>query len=278
MIFSKKFPGALSTLSVCWLTGVLMGLLLCLPYGNSHAAAATIPLLSQYEYPPYLVSEGKGLTHDLASYLSKASHGKYQFVVQILPKKRLSLMISDGNWQGLVPWVMPEWVQDPQQRRYHWSGVILEDGDRVLSLPGRAIEWQGASSLYGLTLGGVFGHVYVDIEAEIAAGKIRRDDAPSMLSNIQKLQAGRVDAIFIPELLYRYLAQQDKQFSKDTYVSKTWVSPRRNQLRIMSGLGDPVLATWLEQQVQRMKIDAEWQRILNQYALSKSNSNRAGIN
>jgi polar amino acid transport system substrate-binding protein len=271
MIFSKKFPGALSTLSVCWLTGVLMGLLLCLPYGNSHAAAATIPLLSQYEYPPYLVSEGKGLTYDLASYLSKASHGKYQFAVQILPKKRLSLMISDGNWQGLVPWVMPEWVQDPQQRRYHWSGVILEDGDRVLSLPGHAIEWHGASSLYGLTLGGVLGHVYVNIDAEIAAGKIRRDDAPSMLSNIQKLQAGRVDAIFIPELLYRYLVQQDKQFSKDTYVSKTWVSQKRNQLRLMSGIGDSVLADWLEQQVQRMKTDNEWQGILNQYALVKPN-------
>jgi polar amino acid transport system substrate-binding protein len=271
MIFPKKISGALSTLSVGLLMAVLMGLLLSLPYSNSHAAAATIPLLSQYEYPPYLVSKGKGLTHDLANYLSKASHGQYQFTVQILPKKRLSLMISERNWQGLVPWVIPEWMQDPQQRRYHWSGVILEDGDRILSRPGLAIEWQGAGSLYGLTLGGVFGHVYMNVDAEIAAGKIRRDDAPSMLSNIQKLQAGRVDAIFIPELLYRYLAQQDKQFSKDIYVSKTWVSSRRNQLRIMSGLGDPVLAAWLEQQVQRMKTDAEWQSILNQYALAKPN-------
>jgi len=246
----------------------LIGVLTSLCCNTSRAAALRIPLLSQYDYPPYLISETQGLNQDLATYLSNASQGRYQFELQTLPKKRLMLTIQRPHWHGIVPWVMPAWLQDTQRNRFHWSKVILEDGDRVLSLPTRALEWQGPGSLYGLRFGGVLGHYYSNITPDIDAGKIQRDDAPNMLSNIKKLGAGRVDAIFIPELLYRYLAQQDPQFSKTYYVSKNWLAPQRNQLRIMSGLENKDLAVWLDQQVQVMKTDTEWQKLLKKYGLS----------
>lgn len=224
-------------------------------------------LSSHYDYPPFVTAPGQGLTQDWAQWMSaRLPPGAGPFRVHLLPRKRLDLEMSRPGWIGLVPWVSPSFFGDVSMQRYVWSAPVMEDGDLVLSLKKKPVQYQGTNSLKGLKLGGVAGHVYAEFEALIAADLMQREDAPTTQSNLQKLLRGRVDVVFLSRSGLPWWRQQIESFDEQVYVAE---QPRNNfQRRFLISPDMPQAWRDLVLSAARdMPQDADWQLALSRYGL-----------
>ncbi|WP_397535494.1 substrate-binding periplasmic protein [Roseateles sp.] len=192
-------------------------------------AGQSLELLTHYDYPPFITTRGNGLSHDLASTLTELMGGLISRTeLQLLPRRRLDMALSAPTWQGLVPWVKPAWFGDESESRFLWSPPLLADTDLVLSLKSRAVEFNGPASLRGLTLGGVAGHRYADVEAMIEAGELTREDTINTEQNLRKLLRGRVDVVFLAASGLPWWQQQLPEMAANLYIAR---QPRNSYLR-----------------------------------------------
>jgi len=234
-------------------------------------------LLSHYDYPPFVTGPGRGLTQDWAQWMNaRLASDKRSIQVQMLPRKRLDLEMSRATWSGIVPWVSPHFFGDVSMQRYVWSAPVMDDGDLVLSLKAKPVHYQGTESLKGLKLGGVAGHVYAEFEPLIAADLVQREDAPTTLSNLQKLLRGRVDVVFLPRSGLPWWRRQIESFDEQVFIAE---QPRNSfQRRFLISPQMPL--AWREQVLaaaKDMPQDAAWQLALNRYGLQTLASKRQSV-
>ena len=223
-------------------------------------ASEKVIIYSQYDQRPFWY-QGRGLTVDLAQVLTRKSQGRYQFEVQITPRKRIDMILQQADWQGLVPWSSPTWFNDQKQQKYRWSSTLFQDADLVISKS--PLDYQGSASLHGKRLGGILGHRYIEQEAAIAAGKIIRDDAPTQESNLKKLRSGRVDVIFMAHSAWRELEENTPNEIAGLYIGK---NPRNQyQRRLLISPNNVALIQFLEQAVAELAKDPQWQAKLYHY-------------
>ncbi|HEY1092937.1 MAG TPA: hypothetical protein VGE47_17695 [Burkholderiaceae bacterium] len=230
-------------------------------------AVVKLPLLSYYDYEPFMRPDLKGgLTHELAAWLNKRLAGRYRFVPSYLPKGRVDMLLQNPAWAGALVWVDPGFVDDAAQRRYHWSVSLLEETDQVASRSNSRFEYAGPGSLEGLTLGTVVNQHYPDVETLLQQGRVHREDAPSQEANLNKLLLGRVDVAFvsastlaglrgsIPQLDSRIhlSAQVRRRFSRRLMLSQAVPAAQRHELMTL---------------LERLDCDAEWQVVLKRYGL-----------
>ncbi|WP_373974441.1 transporter substrate-binding domain-containing protein [Chitinibacter sp. SCUT-21] len=225
-------------------------------------ATERITLYSHYDFPPFWRADGYGLTQELAHRLSEQSKGAYQFEVQITPRKRIDLLLEDPKWQGIIPWVSPIWFRDETKTHYAWSGVIMHDADLVLSY--QAFNYTNPESMSGKTLGGILGHRYAEFEALISSGRIVRDDAPNQDMNLKKLQARRVDFVFIPHSSWIELRLSTPAAVAGLYAAST---PRNRYERlILISPNQTGLIKFINKAVDEMAKDPKWQNKIRQYS------------
>jgi polar amino acid transport system substrate-binding protein len=217
-------------------------------------AAERVVVYTQYDYPPFWHAADRGLTHDLAQALTQHSQGRYQFEVEITPRKRLDHILASPNWQGIIPWVAPIWFRDEQQTRFGWSGTLLHDADLIIGH--QALQFNGPASLSGKRLGGILGHRYAEFEALIQAGQIIRDDAPSQELNLKKLRAQRIDFMFIPYSSWNELKLNDPNSIKGLYVASQ--VRNRYERRILISPHQPALKEYVQQTVELLRKDPAW--------------------
>lgn len=185
-------------------------------------AAEQIPLYTYYDEPPFAIDQAGNLTTKLANWLSNRSAGRYQFVPTQLPRKRLDLVIErQAQWQGVVAWANPVFFHDPSQAKYLWSKSYMQDINLVVSHRSQPVEFKNAASLYGLRVGAVIGRQLEDFEPDIAQGKIIREDANSVLSNLKKLNLHRIDATFISASSLGSYRQQITDLDHWLYIAPT---------------------------------------------------------
>ncbi|WP_028453157.1 ABC transporter substrate-binding protein [Chitinilyticum aquatile] len=239
--------------------------LLCWLFGVASAAPRTVMLYSHYDYPPFVIPDGEGLNQRLAERMSALSQGRYAFVLQMLPRKRLDQLLATPGWQGVVPWVNPQWFDDVRQQRFLWSAALLHDEDLLLSRPELALEWRGPESLQGLRLGGILGHRYVDVDALVGRGLILREDVPTLEANVRKLMAGRVDAIFVSRSGYFWLAQRFPSLPRDSHLSA--VPRSRYDRHLFTSGSDAALNDFVLALPARLARDREWLAVLAQFQL-----------
>ena len=55
----------------------------------------------------------------------------YRFTVQEIPRRRLDLLLQQGQLDGLVVGVSPDWFADAS--RYRWSHAFIDDGNLLVS-------------------------------------------------------------------------------------------------------------------------------------------------
>lgn len=187
---------------------------------SAEQSAENITIYSHYEMPPFVTSKEEGLTYELANKLNELSNGKYNFNVEILPRKRLDSVIESEDWRGLVPWVNPVWFNDKNKRRFSWSKVIMRDENLVISHQLKPVVYDGPSSLKNLTLGGIVGHRYVEIEPFVRSKEIKRDDVVTEIQNIEKLLLHRIDVLFMPRISLNYYINKYPRFKQQVFVSE----------------------------------------------------------
>ncbi|MEJ6001077.1 substrate-binding periplasmic protein [Paucibacter soli] len=228
-------------------------------------SSEALEILSHYDYPPFVTGHAEGLSHDWADWLSTRL-GIPAPGLHILPRKRLDLLMNQPHWQGIVPWVIPEWFGDTDMQRYHWSPPVLEDADLVLSLRSSPVDELTPTRLRGLRFGAVLGHVYADMNGLIAQGRLRREDALNTEQNLRKLLLGRVDFVFLSRSGLPWWLQKLPEFREQLHVAATPRLHFQRRMLLSAQLPAPLRGQLLDA-IAHMHRDSAWQTALSRYGL-----------
>ena len=240
------------------------------PLGSGPARAAgqtVLPVLSYYDYPPFSTGPGHGLTQSLLALLQeRAGPLLPPLHEELLPRRRIAALVVRSDWKGLVPWVSPAWFQDPDRRRFLWTEPLMQDEDLVVSLKSHPVDYQGPASLKGLTLGGVFGHVYPETEALVKAGELQRLDSFSQEASLRMLLMGRVNVAFISRSGVVGWRQRMPGFDARLHLAG---QPRQRYYRrlLLSPQMPAGQSDWLLRTVAGLPQDPAWRDILQQHGV-----------
>ncbi|MDE1464265.1 hypothetical protein [Spartinivicinus poritis] len=222
-----------------------------------------IYLYTYHNHPPFINGENKGLTFELERFLNNYVDSRYQFKLQILPRKRLDKKIEkNGPW--VVTWANPIWFNDKKQLKYRWLS-ILEDSSSIVSRLEKPVEYRGFQSLQGLTFGGMAGHKYIGIDNLVDQGKITRIDGDHERNNVKVLLKGRVDFTLLPTSTINYLVKEM------SLKEKIYVSPEKHSIYYRMFLISKSRKD-IEEYLRRIAINNnnEWLKIAREYGFSEN--------
>lgn len=229
------------------------------------AAAADLTLHTYHSTPPFVTGDGKGLTYELAEYMTRKSNGALTVKVSVLPRGRVDRAVQAADFGGAVPWVFPAWFKDKDRTRYLWSEALFPDENIIVSSPAKRIDYTGPDSLAGTRFAGVLGHAYAGIDDLVKSGQIRRQDARNEESNLKKVAAGRADATLLPGSAADFLVPQ-LGIADRIHVS---ANPQSQYTRhLLLGKGSAELLRQVDAIVVEMKNDPAWQEILKKYRIA----------
>lgn len=227
------------------------------------ALAADLTLYTYHATPPFVTGDGKGLTYELAEYMTKKSQGVLTVKVSVLPRARVDQAVQSADFKaGAVPWVFPMWFKDKDKTTYLWSEPLFPDENVIVSTSAKKVEFSGPDSLKGMSFGGVLGHNYAGIDDLVKAGQIDRQDAQNEETNLKKVAAGRVDATLLPGSTANFLVPQLGIADKLHVSSKPQSSYTRH---IFVSKDNAELHKQVNAIVGDMKTDPAWQEVLKKY-------------
>ncbi len=235
-------------------------LLAGLVYGNAAAGAVEkISLYSHYTTAPFAV-EGVppqlSYTVRLAAWLTAQSAGRYLFEARQMPRLRLNRIVAQADWQGVVAWANPLWFADPERQRFLWSSALMSDRNVLVSRQVDHVLFPVQEPAQPLRLGGISGHFYADLQPFIQRGLLLREDAQNDLSNVLKLQHGRVDIVVVQASSLAYLRSQMADFDQWASVSPT-LQPSY-QRYLFTSTANPQLMAFLQQALLQLAQAPEW--------------------
>lgn len=226
------------------------------------AFAADLTLYTYHSEPPFVTGDGKGLTYELADYLTKKSNGALSVKVSVMSRAQVDEAVASADFRDAVPWVGPTRFRDKDKTTYSVSDAIFPDENLVISTLARKVEYAGPDSLKGMTFGGVLERNYAGIDELVKAGQIDRQDSQSEEVNLKKIAAGRIDATLLPGSVVRFLVPQlgiEGRF----HVSAT---PQGAYTRhLLLAKRNPKLAKQVNAVIAEMKSDPDWQEVLKKY-------------
>ena len=226
-------------------------------------AAEKINLYTYHASPPFVVEQedNKGLTYDLADYLTQQADGKYQFSVRVLPRARLNELLTDRS-DGVIPWVNSLWFGDKEETRYLWSGGYFPDSEAILSNYETPFDYDGPRSLFGMRVGCVSGYRYPSIDGYVKEGNIVRHNVRNQLANLQMVLSGRSDVAFMPRITSDYYLEAMGIKHRIHYSEKP-ESTYERQFLILNQRQD--LAAFIRHVAAGMQRDPTWLSIALQY-------------
>ncbi|WP_085907135.1 substrate-binding periplasmic protein [Kiloniella majae] len=228
---------------------------------SSHAAEYEI--YSYHNVPPFITGKNEGLSYDLVRYLNKHGNNKFQFKLNIIPRKRLDTLL-EANSDIIVPWVSPEWFGINARSRFLWTEPLLSDGNIYFSRKDNPIDIKEMADLNSLMLGGVLGHRYAAIDKEVDKGNFARTNAPLERNLIKMLIGERADIAIMAESSARYLVWEGK-LDQEIYFSPYKHSAFLRRLLISGYL--PQVHLFLDDMILKMNTDPEWFAIKSRYQL-----------
>ena len=238
-------------------------LLLGLALPQAARAVERVTIYTYHTHPPFITGAKRGLTYDLAAFLTKYGAGRYAFNVREASRPALDKLIATPV-TGIVPWVSPDWFGDRGKRKYLWSThVFMRDRMVIVSRADRRIEYDGVASLAGLTFGGIRGHRYVEIDDYIRDAKtLRRLDADRHLDNFRKLVKQHIDVTLLPESAARYFLQRE-HLSNLLYIASKPHSEFECSLFVINRRQD--ILAYIDQVFASAAARAEWEALFRNY-------------
>lgn len=232
----------------------------------SASADETKPLVPVYVYhqqPPFIVNIEKkqGLYFDFVRRLN-ALNDEYLFKVTYVPRKRVERMLESHSMNAVLLGVNPTWFKDKEETKYLWTTVILNDRDEVVSLKTESIEFSGADSLVGVTLGGVRGYYYYGINELVSAKKIRRVDTVGEAELFSMLLKERVEAAIIGKRTFDYMV------SRNDWQNNFYLSAKPHDVferRILVPQNMAMIYPYLQGIIDQLVRDKAWQEMIANY-------------
>lgn len=226
------------------------------------ALGETIRLYDYHQHPPFNTGGEAGLSHELVKYLNEKLGGEPRIELWLVNRARLALEMSDPDFDGLVVWVNPAWVGDPQRERYLWTFPVMRDTNELISSIDKQITYRGPDSLKGLVFGGVEGYRYQGIDEAAAGGELVRHDAKKVKINLDLLVRGRIDVTLVPGSALAFFTHVP------AYEGKLFVSPfpQSSYTRhILVPRSRADLHARLNDIAEQMDRDPRWHQILESY-------------
>lgn len=180
-----------------------------------------IKVWSYYDVPPFVESmpERRGLSFDWVEAMNRSSNSKYQYVLVILPRKRLDDYLSKKK-KGVVAWVSPRFFGKRAETEYNWSQTLFKEKQEILSFAETPFEFNGTKKgLRGLIVGGIAGHQYHLIDEAEKEGALNRYNTGNKKNLLRMLINKRLDIVTLPHSTVRYY-ERSMQLKGKLYYSK----------------------------------------------------------
>lgn len=244
----------------CLLGSTVVAMLLA---GGAVSAGERIALYTYHLHVPFITAQGEGLTYDLARYLTEQSDGAFTFEVMPISRPRLNNMLDSADL-AVVPWVNPAWFGDIPEERFTWfRGVLMRDANALLSRHSDPVFYQSAASLDGLSVGGLYGHHYTDIDQYVAGSEVtRRVDSDTHAENLNKLMDRRIDVMLIPDSSARLMVGK-RNLREQTFISP--IPHASYDRRLMMSGNNSALQKLLATLLEGIESDDAWQQIVSRY-------------
>ena len=134
-------------------------------------------------------------------------------MVLMLPASRSALRTpGDGVYTRLE---CREWMGNASL--YLWSDPVLKLRTVLVSRRDTPMEYRGASSLKGLTIGCIKSYSYPEVEPLFKSGKASRYDVNSDVVLLRMLKAGRVDVALFDEFTALWVIRRSSEMSMNDF-------------------------------------------------------------
>lgn len=228
-------------------------------------AEQRVEVWSYHLSPPFTLEGKQGLSAAFVALLNEepANDRRFRFELVELPRKRLEMRLA-VNRPGILLWVAPRFLSHEQTARGRWTRPLLDDQQDVISRNRQPVDFDGPQSLHGLAFGGLLGHRYAGLDADVDNGRIRREDVASDLQNLEKVSSGRIDATLVPRSTLLYY-RQTKRFD-ELYVAPAALYSFRRHLLMTSSLSRPA-TEYVRKVVETLPTNPRWLALLERYGL-----------
>lgn len=205
-------------------------------------------VISETNPPPYAMFDSQGqLTDGIGKAIVDAIAADLRGVAQYqnIPRGRILEWLKTGQ-SDMACFLNPDWVDDP--KAVDWS-VPLLSSQQVIVRRRESDAVTKLTDLYGKRVGTTRGFYYPEFQTAFLQRQIIRDDAISLLSNLQRLGQGRLDAVLSVDLSLNFTLRHNPQFAGLFKADALWTeapqlfcaisqsSPKRIQLlRLLSRL------------------------------------------
>ncbi|MCW3149122.1 PAAT family amino acid ABC transporter substrate-binding protein [Stutzerimonas stutzeri] len=244
---------------------LLLLLLLC---SSTAQAAERVEVWTYHASPPFASEQSPGLSETLVELLNQhpSNNGRYFFALSQLPRKRLDARLA-GNKPGVLLWATPEFFPSRLIASSHLTPPLLCDTQDFVSLATRPFDYDGPGSLHGYRLGGVLGHRYQALQADIERQLIHREDVHSDLQNLQKLLSNRIDVILLPRSA-RLFYETTEVAAERLHVSTVPLYSFERHILTTATL-NPAATQFIQQLIADLPQSARWQTLLRRYGLQR---------
>ncbi|MCG8614292.1 MAG: transporter substrate-binding domain-containing protein [Pseudomonadales bacterium] len=174
--------------------GIQISLLCLLLCAATHAKQRYTIGVENVDYQPFYTTEAgvfSGFAKDILSLF--AQHSEFEFEFVPLPIKRLHDAYLNGELDLLYP-DNPDWIPDLKDKKaIHYSDPLVKVVDGVMVKPER--KYQGIEKLK--QLGTMSGYTLPAYSDQIETGQIELVEVKEMLSLLQMVSFGRIDAAYV---------------------------------------------------------------------------------
>lgn len=199
---------------ICIVFLLLADTLLCPASAQTNHAPVPVKLWTYYNFSPFLnpVSHS-GLVVDLADLLTQMSDGKYHFMVEYLPRKRIDLQLKTDQL-GAVALVNPQWFPN----NLSVSRPLLVGLDYVIS---PVAAFNPANDVKPKQFLGVVGHQYPALAYMVRHQTIVRQNVSSIDSLFKLIAKKRGDFAIVPGLVAIHHKATDEYSSQIVFSPQT---------------------------------------------------------
>jgi polar amino acid transport system substrate-binding protein len=227
---------------------------------RAHAEELVIAY-GKYDVAPFAIVDGEklvgGIIKDLG--IALARELGMQPVFLDIPRKRMPDFIANGDVHIRIGF-NPMWVNNPE--RFNWSQVLFDDKDLIVINKQSEDKVTKLDDLKGGVVGTILGHVYPDLEGYFSNRTLRRDNALSLTSNLDRLSMKRIEAVVTSKRSYDFYLLEHGQKAEFEILDPF---PQTNEMFAMFSKQLPISFERIEQACGRLKTKGKIDEILRKY-------------
>ncbi|MES2317684.1 MAG: transporter substrate-binding domain-containing protein [Pseudomonadota bacterium] len=236
--------------------------MLCALLLGAQARAEVVDVYTSANFAPLMLGDGRGIYPDLIAQLNRKQPGGLTFRLRYMPRKRLQVKLEEGSLDGLVIGMMPEWLADPEQKKYLWTAPFSNDRFALVSLATYPVSPDSGAKREGRTVGITTGYVYPGLTEWFSNSHLQRSGGVSDEKNIEKLLLGRVDCVIVAESMARYFIRTHKlETTLRMYPMPGPISERRFLVQRKHA----AVYRHLAPAIQKLAADPQWRRATAAY-------------